>query len=113
MVKVKFQESGENAGKRIEGIGLALFFIWVGFCWFLEFHPSVPLIGVGVIVFSVQLTRILFGLKHQGFWLFVGSVFLFIGLIQRLRENVKIIPVLFVAVGILILIRNVRLLMKT
>ena len=112
MVIAKLETPSEFMEKRIEGISLALFFIWIGISWIFNFHQSVSLIGIAVIIFGAQVARILTGSKLQGFWLFVGVVFLLSGLVHLLKTRIDLVPIFFIAIGILMLMRHINVFKK-
>lgn len=94
--------------KRLEALGWGLFFIWVGTAWLSGASSGVALLGVGVITLGVQGLRKQSGLRIEGFWVVVGSLFLLGGLWSVFDIRFELVPLLLIAGGILLLLAAIR-----
>lgn len=91
-------------GKRLDGAGWGLLFIWVGIALAAGIGWGVALIGVGVITLVVQATRKLMGLALDGFSLTVGGLFIAAGIWESVDASVGLVPLLCIAVGLVLLV---------
>ena len=80
-------------------IGWALFFIWVGFAWLMNFGLGWGLLGVGILTIGIQAMRVLFGVKLEGFWLVVGMAFVAVGFWELWSVETPFAPVILIALG--------------
>ncbi len=97
----------EWAGK-LDTIGWALFFIWVGIAFLLDFGFGVGLLGIGIITLGVQVTRTRYGLKTETFWIIVGILFFLGGLWQLFEPDIPLIPILLIVAGLIVLLSAMR-----
>ncbi|MFC1725163.1 hypothetical protein ACFL4T_06025 [candidate division KSB1 bacterium] len=88
---------------KLSTTGWALFFIWIGFAFLLNFDFSAGVLGVGIIILVIQVVRKTFGLKFEGFWLFSGFIFLLGGFKEIFGTEFPVIPVLFILAGAVML----------
>jgi len=107
------ETSAEEAEKRglaakLDAVGWGLFFVWVGVAFLAEFGFGVGLLGVGVIALGEQVARRIMGLKIEGFWVFVGLLFVGGGLSESLEVELPLGPIVLVVVGVAFLLSAVR-----
>ncbi|NIM13166.1 MAG: hypothetical protein GTO45_13690 [Candidatus Aminicenantes bacterium] len=108
--KVEKQEKAtkRKIAERLDAIGWALFFIWVGIAFLAELPTGVGLLGVGVITLGGQAARKYFHLEAEGFWVVVGSLFVLGGVWELLNLKIELIPVLCVVAGFALLVSIFR-----
>jgi len=94
--------------KRLDTIGWALFFIWVGLAVILDLPWGIGLIGVGVITLAMQFIRKSLGLAFERFWILVGLCFLLGGIWDLFTIELPIGPIVFIFVGVLLLVSALR-----
>lgn len=98
----EFMERHDRAST-FDAIGWALFFIWVGVAWLMDFGLGYGLLGVGVLVLGMQAARRTFDVKVEGFWVVVGLAFLVGGFWELWSVAIPLAPVVLIAVGIALL----------
>ena len=91
---------------RIDKIGWALFFIWVGTGFLLDLGWGLGLFGIGVIILGGQVARKLFNLRLEGCWVVCGTLFLLGGLWSLFGVTLPLLPILLIAAGIALLISS-------
>ena len=96
--------SKASLAERIDSVGWALFFIWVGISFLLDVGWGVGLLGIGVIPLAEQAARKFFGLSVEGFWIVVGAIFVSAGLATLMEADLPLLPILLIAAGIWVLI---------
>ena len=104
---VEEQEGGErrsDLAERLDSLGWALFFVWVGAALLLDVSWGVGLLGVGVITLGGQAARKYFGLQLEGFWALVGSFFLIGGVWELFEITVPLLPLLLIGAGVALFI---------
>lgn len=103
-------EDTEKRGlpSKLDAVGWGLFLIWVGIAFLAEFDRGIGLMGVGVIAVGVQVARRVLGLNIQGFWIFVGLLFVAGGLSEFLEVKLRLGPIVLVVVGVAFLLSAVR-----
>lgn len=89
--------------KKLEAAGWSLFFIWAGIAFFAHVGWGAGLIGVGIIIFGIQATRIYLGLKLEGFWVAVGFFFTLGGIWEVFHIQFGLLPILCIAAGVFVL----------
>lgn len=97
----------EWAGK-LDTIGWALFFIWVGIASLLHFGFGVIILVIGVITLGIQVARTRHGLKSEKFWVIVGILFVLGGLWQLFEKDIPLIPILLIVAGLIVLLSVMR-----
>jgi hypothetical protein len=93
---------------RLDTIGWALFFIWVGFAFLLDFGFGIGLMGIGIITLGVQIARTRHGLKSEKFWVIIGILFVLGGLWQLFEKDIPLIPILLIVAGLIVLLSVMR-----
>lgn len=95
--------------KRLDEIALALVLIMTGALWLAPkamFPEGAWLVGVGLIVLGLNAIRRLRGLKMSGFSLVVGLTALAAGIGRILGQELPLIPILLIALGVGLVIRT-------
>jgi hypothetical protein len=95
-------------GQRIEAVGWALFFVWVGTSLLMDVGLGVGLLGVGVITLGGQAARSYAGLRLEGFWVVVGLLFAVGGLWELLAVELSLVALLIIAAGLALLVSASR-----
>jgi len=90
--------------KKLDAAGWGLFFIWIGIALFARVGWEAGLLGVGIIILGVQLTRNYFGLKLEGFWVVAGFLFVLGGVWELFNVQFGLLPILCIAVGVALLV---------
>jgi hypothetical protein len=111
----KAGEAEQALAKLIESAGWGVFFIWFGTIFLAKLSWGVGLIGFGLILLGTQLIRAFFALKVHRFGLMLG-LFLVVGGALRLLDidpekflvPTWLIPSLFIAAGVVILVSSMR-----
>jgi hypothetical protein len=97
-----------NLSDRLDGIGWALFFIWVGIAFLADVGWGWGLLGVGVIILSETVVRWYLRLNIGAFWVVSGLLFVVGGLWELLQIELPLVPVLLILGGVAMLIGAVR-----
>jgi hypothetical protein len=97
-----------SAASRLDAIGWALFFIWVGYTYLADVEKGVGLLGVGIIVLGMQAVRTLFKLKLEGFWMVIGTLFAVGGLWEIYQVKLPLLPILLIVAGAALLVSAFR-----
>ena len=92
-----------DQGSRLDGIGWALFFVWVGIAWLADLGFGIGLLGVGVITLGGQVARKLMGIAVEGFWVVVGLLFALGGIWELVDVQIALLPVLLIVFGVALL----------
>jgi len=94
--------------KRITTIGWGLFFIWLGFVLMIHAGSGLILLGVGIISLGMQVARKYSGFDSDGFWIVVGTLFVFVGLWEMLDVKMPLMSVLLVVIGCVFLVSAIK-----
>jgi hypothetical protein len=101
----------ESLNGRLELIGWGLFLVMLGGAAVVP-QDRVPQgmwsIGAGLIMLGVNAVRLYYGIKLNGFTVFVGAVSLASGIGQYLGVELPILPILIVLIGANMLLRALR-----
>ena len=97
------EEKGYWAGK-LETIGWALFFIWVGIAFLLKLGFGIGLLGVGIITLGGQIARTYYKLKIEAFWVVIGILFLLGGFWELFEPRLPLVPVVLIVAGLVMLL---------
>ena len=84
---------------KLETVGWALFFIWVGICWLTEMNFGIALLGVAAITVGGQVARMVFKLPVEGFWMVVGLCFALVGVWEFVDAEIPIAPIMLIVDG--------------
>jgi hypothetical protein len=101
-------EAGTSSAKggiaeKLDAIGWALFFVWVGLALLFDFGWGAGLLGIGVITLGEQTARRYFRLRIERFWIVVGLLFLLGGLVEIFEAQLPLLPLLLIAAGLVVL----------
>lgn len=91
------------AGK-LDTIGWALFFIWVGVAFLIKTGFGIGLLGIGIITLGVQIARTSYKLKIEAFWLIVGILFFLGGLWELFEPSLPLVPIVLIVAGLIMLL---------
>jgi hypothetical protein len=84
-------------------LGWSLIFIWIGLSFLANFGVGLGLLGIGIITLGIQLVRIYYGLKLEGFWIVIGLLFVLGGLGYIWEVNIPLIPIVLILAGLVLL----------
>lgn len=90
--------------KHLESAAWGLFFLWVGYALLTDLSIGIGLMGVGIITLLAQVTRKVFALPVEGFWVLAGLGFLAGGVWNLYALEIPLAPMLFLGLGIVLLI---------
>jgi hypothetical protein len=90
--------------EKLESLGWALFFIWVGVALLLDVGWGFALLGVGAITLLGQAARKCFALQLEGFWALIGLFFIVGGVWDLFEITVPLLPLLLIGVGVAVFI---------
>ena len=93
-----------HQARKIDAIGWALFFIWVGIAWIAHVGFGVGLLGVAAIILGMQAIRHLLGINVEFFWIVVGIGFGIGGLWEYLDVQTPLAPIVLIIAGIALLV---------
>jgi hypothetical protein len=93
-----------HRARKLDAIGWALFFIWVGIAWIANVGFGAGLLGVAAIILSMQAIRRLSGNKIEFFWIVVGLGFGIGGLWEYFDVQTPLAPIVLIIAGIALLI---------
>lgn len=98
----KSQEStaSEVLSQKLDALGWALFFIWVGIALLADIGWGWGLLGVATIILGEAVIRRLWDLNVGGFWILVGLMFLAGGLWELLQVPWPLAPILIIVCGL-------------
>jgi len=90
--------------KRVEVGAWGVLFVWIGVVLFAHLSWNIGLIGVGVVILGAQLVRRISGIKVEGFWVVVASLFVVGGVWGLLQVQVGLVPILCIAAGLALVV---------
>jgi hypothetical protein len=97
-------------GRRLDGIGWALFLIMIGGLWLMP-ERMVPegtwLVGVGLIMLGISAIRSVSGIKVSWFTVVLGMIALATGASGFFGVNLPWFPLLLILVGLSIILEQV------
>ncbi|MBP1768261.1 MAG: hypothetical protein H6P96_615 [Candidatus Aminicenantes bacterium] len=97
-----------NTKMRLEEIALALVLIMTGALWLAPkgmFPEGTWLVGAGLILLGLNAARRITGLKTSGFGIIVGLVVSGAGAGRIIGQDLPIVPVLLIILGLGLVIR--------
>lgn len=97
-----------DLAQKLGTAGWALFFIWVGIALLAQLEIGIGMLGVGIITLGMQLLRGVLKIGFEGFWVFVGLLFVLGGVWVLLEPQFSLVPVLLIAAGVLLLLSIFR-----
>lgn len=95
--------AGEALSQKLDTVGWALFFIWVGVAVLADVGWGWGMLGVAAIILGETVVRRLWDLKVEGFWIVVGLMFLAGGLWELFQVPWPLAPILLIACGLAVL----------
>ncbi len=101
---VGMAESQGTTLRKLDAAGWGLFFIWIGIALLANFGWGIGLLGIGILILAGQMARKFMALGVETFWGLVGSLFVIGGIWELLSVRVSLIPILFIAAGIALLV---------
>ncbi len=101
------REDHSSALRRLEAGTWGAFFVWTGVAILADLEWGAWLLGVGVIVLGAQLARRAAGLRHEGFWLLAGLLFVLLGAAELFGLAVRVawMPLACIVAGVVLLLR--------
>jgi len=93
-----------HRARKLDAIGWALFFIWVGIAWIANVGFGVGLLGVAAIILGMQAIRRLSGINVEFFWIVVGIGFGIGGLWEYLDVQTPLAPIVLIIAGVALLV---------
>jgi hypothetical protein len=100
---LKFIEQ-EDRSHLLDVIGWAIFCIWVGVAWLLEFSLGWGIVGTGILLLCMQALRALFHAKVDLFWIVVAVALVIGGLWELWEVAIPLAPVILILAGIGLLV---------
>lgn len=96
----------KDIGKKIDALGWALLFIWLGVYFGMNVHrEGLFSLGLGSILVFENALRRWAGVRVSRFWLVMGFLFLLVGMLSYF--DVSLLPGLLILCGLGILYRYV------
>jgi hypothetical protein len=102
--KMRALLTDRDKANRLDTIGWALFFIWVGIAWLANLGTGMALLGIGVVTLGTQLLRKIVGVPVNVFWLVVGFLLVIGAVWDLLAVRLAFVPLLLIGVGVVLLI---------
>lgn len=91
-------------GKRLDAIGWALFFIWIGITLLVKSLPAgAGALGLGAIVLFGTIARLVLGVSVSFFWIIIGVLFLLAGIGEVKAIDLPLLPIALIVCGVLLL----------
>jgi hypothetical protein len=100
------RDESHAIARKLDSIGWGAFFVWIGAVLLAEVSAGWTLTVIGLIMIGVQLSRLLFDLRLEGFWMIVGGCFLLGGVGQMLGARMDVVPVLLIIAGGVVILTN-------
>lgn len=95
-------ETRRDTAVKLDSLGWALFFVWVGLALLLDVGWGIGLLGVGLITLGVQVARKSFALRVEAPWTLFGLLLVVGGAWELFEIEVSLLPVLLIAVGVVV-----------
>lgn len=91
-------------GKRLDAIGWALFFIWIGVVLLVKsLPPGAGALGLGAIVLGGAAVRLLLRVSVSSFWIIIGVLFVLAGVGEMKAIDLPLLPIALIVCGVLLL----------
>ncbi len=97
-------EKNNDLVSKLDAIGWGLFLIWLGIVLLARAQASVALLGIGIIMLGVQLSRMVLNLHLERFWLVAGLLFIVGALWQLADPGVSVVSILLIAAGLALIL---------
>ena len=98
----------DSLAQKLDGIGWALFLIWIGVALLLDVSWGWGLLGVAAIILGGAAIRWFKKLPVEGFWVAVGVVLLAVGVWELFQVSWPLVPILISGCGLAVLWRTLR-----
>jgi hypothetical protein len=99
--------------KKLDAIGWGAFFVWMGLTMLIKFPAGVTAVGIGIIILAESVVRLVLGVSVNAFWILMGAIFLAAGIAELSAVNFPLLPVAFLIVGVLLIVRQTTKARKT
>ena len=100
------EDLDKSISKRLDALGWALFFIWLGVYLFLDIEQNgIFSLVLGIIIFFENALRKYLDAPTSKFWIIMSILFIVTGVLGF--YNINLLPMLLILCGILIFIRSV------
>jgi hypothetical protein len=97
-------ETGGDIARKVDAVGWGVFFVWIGAVLQQDISAGWTLTVIGLIMMGVQIARIGFGLKLEGFWILVAGCFLVGGVGQMVKAQIHFVPFFLIVAGIVVIL---------
>jgi hypothetical protein len=107
-VGVADPSGSRRQAKRLDEIALALILIMTGALWLAPkamFPEGTWLVGAGLILLGLNAVRRIRGVRASGFGIIVGLVALAAGIGRIIGQDLPIVPILLIILGIGLVLR--------
>ena len=94
----------QDRSSLLDILGWAMFFIWVGVAWLLEFSLGWGIVGAGILLLILQGMRAAFHVHVNVFWLIAAVAFIVGGFWELWEVAIPLAPLVLIGVGIGLLI---------
>jgi hypothetical protein len=94
----------QDRSNLLDVVGWALFFIWAGVAWLLEVSLGWGIIGTGILLFGLQLARVLLHMPVDVFWIIVAMALVIGGFWELWGVAIPLAPLILIVLGIGLLI---------
>jgi hypothetical protein len=105
----------KNSKYDIDAIGWGVLFVWWGFTEWVHFLPAGSgLIGMGLILLSLNAIKTFTGVRPDGFSITIGILVLVWGLLKlaevslSLPYELPVFAILLIGLGLIVLFREVK-----
>jgi hypothetical protein len=103
MVEEQKTTNQKELAHNLSTVGWSFFFIWIGLSFLANFGVGLGLLGIGIITLGIQLVRLYYSLKLEGFWIVVGLLFVLGGFGYMWQINIPLIPIVLILAGFVLL----------
>jgi hypothetical protein len=95
---VEFIEQRDRSSL-LDVIGWAVFFIWLGVAWLLEFSLGWAIVGTGILLLALQGMKAGFHAQVDAFWIIVAVAFVVGGFWERWEVAIPLAPLALIGIG--------------
>jgi hypothetical protein len=97
-----------EVGRRVAVAGWGLFFIWIGIVLLKGIVTGISMLGIGIIALGVQAVRMFLNIGLEGFWIFVGLIFVLGGIWGFFETQLPLLPIVLIIAGVALLLSAVK-----
>lgn len=101
--KTQSTDEQHPLSQKLDAIGWALFFIWVGIAILADIGWGWGLLGVATIILGETAIRWNLDMNIEGFWIVIGLMFLVGGLWELFQVPWPLAPILIIGCGLAVL----------